>query len=91
MSKIRINKHQSVEGSFSFNASIDNQSKIPILVISGVLETADDVSEITMLENERYLLTGIVIKSESYGSEEDLVAYEFLAKEYQKKGCTKHG
>ena len=85
MSKIKINSRQTIEGTFSFNVSVDKSTKMPILVVKGILETADEFSDIAILENERYLLTGIVIESESYGSEDDLIAHDFLAKEDAKK------
>ena len=85
MSKIRINETDTVNGSFSFRVSLDKSGKIPVLVIEGVLESPDRISSVTLLENERYRLTGVVLQSESYGSEEDNVAYEFIANKYEIK------
>lgn len=85
MSKIRINETDTVNGSFSFRVSLDKSGKIPVLVIEGVLESPDPISSVTLLENERYRLTGVVLQSESYGSEEDNVAYEFIANKYEIK------
>lgn len=85
MSKIRINDTDTVNGSFSFHVSLDKSGKIPVLVIEGVLESPDYVSSVTMLENDRYKLTGVKLQSESYGSEEDKVVYEFIASNYEIK------
>lgn len=85
MSKIKINDNETVEGSFSFRASIDKSNSTPVLLIEGVFETAEPVTKITMLENQRYKLTGIVLQNEAYGSEEDTVAYSFLADKYEIK------
>ena len=86
MSKIKVNETEVVEGSFSFQASIDRTGKTPVLVIEGIFETADEFSSLNMLENERYKLTGITLLNEAYGSEEDKVAYTFLANNYELKG-----
>lgn len=85
MSKIKVDDNESVEGSFSFRAFIDKSGAKPLLVIEGVLETAEPITKITMLENERYKLTGLSLLSEAYGSEEDTVAYSFLADKYEVK------
>lgn len=85
MSKIRINDNEVVEGSFSFHVFLDKNSNVPLLIIEGVFETAARISEIRMLENQRYKLTGVTVQDEAYGSEEDTVAYTFLADKYEVK------
>ena len=85
MSKIKVNDFETIEGVFSFNVAIDRSQKTPVLIISGVLETSEIFSKLDILENERYKLSGITLQSESYGSEEDNVAYSFIAKSYEVK------
>lgn len=85
MSKIKVNDFETVEGAFSFDVTIDRSGKTPVLIISGVLETSDIFSKFDIVENERYKLTGVTLQSESYGSEEDTVAYSFIAKAYEVK------
>ena len=83
MSKVIINDQIEVEGSFSFSTSLDSSVNPPIISINGVFTSAAGYfPEIYSLENERYLITGITVVEESYGSEEDMIAYNFKAKAY---------
>ena len=80
MSTILVNDTYTVEGSFSFDVSTDNTRKPPVFSIVGVFTTADKyIEELHTLQNNRYRLENIKVVSESYGSEEDNVVYNFSA------------
>ena len=86
MSKIKLNRKTTTDGSFSFRASLRDDVKPPILEITGVLETkAPILFEIHEIENERYHLEGVQVKEEAYGSEEDYVNYLFVARDFKIK------
>ena len=83
MSKILINDEFTIEGQFSMEAVYDIKSNPPIVNIRGVL-TSDKgyLPLINSLENERYRITGVNVYQETYGSEEDMIAYHFSAKSF---------
>lgn len=83
MSKIILNGQKVIEGEFSFSVSYDESVNPPILQIVGTLSSkAGYLPEITSLENDRYVISGITVKTEHYGSEEDTMLYDFEAKAY---------
>ena len=77
MSLVKVNDNQITEGKFSIEIWADTSSKPIILHKRGVFETNIYIDEITSLENERYLVQGIQVYKEAFGSEEDTVSYEF--------------
>lgn len=83
MSQIWINDTESVEGSFSFEITVDETSKPPIYSITGLFTTADKyVEELNTLQNANYRLENIHVYRESYGSEDDSVVYYFTAEAF---------
>ena len=83
MSKVYVNGSFVVEGEFSFHVSYDTTKNPPLMQIEGAFSTASGyIPEITSLENERYILSGIHVTQESFGSEEDIMVYSFTAKAF---------
>lgn len=79
MSDIKVNDKLMVDGKFSVAAKLDSSVNPPVVVIGGVFQSADYIEEITKLENERYIVSGIKVSQESFGSEEEDIYYEFTA------------
>ena len=80
MSKIMINDEDVIEGTFSFEVTIDESHKPPIYSITGVLTTSDKyLEDLDTIQNERYRLERVRVYRESFGSEEDGVVYFFTA------------
>ncbi len=87
MSRIRVNDSFEVEGSFSFEVSVDETVQPPRFSITGVFTTGDRyMEELKTLQNERYRLEGVKVHTETFGSEEDAVVYHFTAGAYGKRG-----
>ncbi len=83
MSKVCINGSFMVEGEFSFSIDYDTTKNPPLMTIEGQFKTASGyLPEINTIENERYLLSGIRVYQEAFGSEEDYVLYSFTAKAF---------
>lgn len=83
MSTILVNNEYPVEGEFSFSVSYDDTQRPPIRSINGVFSCkAGYLPEITSLENDRYVLTGIHVHQEDFGSEENTMLYHFEAKAF---------
>lgn len=49
------------------------------IIIRGIFCTQHYISNIDKIETKRYVLTGIDVTKESYGSHEDRIVYEFSA------------
>jgi len=83
MSKICVNGSFSVEGEFSFDINYDNTQNPPLTRIEGTFASkAGYLPDITSLENERYIISGIHVYQEDFGSEEDTIVYSFNAKAF---------
>lgn len=81
---IYVNKNQ-IEGKFSVTISLlTNQDELEYEEITGVIETKEDLDKRFMvLAGGIILLKGIEITSKSFGSEDDIIAYTFRAREYK--------
>lgn len=77
MSKVKINNSITVDGKFTIEVFADKNSKPTTIYKRGIFETNKYIEEISSLENERYLITGIDVYKEIYGSEDDVISYEF--------------
>jgi len=83
MSRIMVNGAFCIEGAFSFSSDYDPASNPPLMKIEGTLSSrAGYLPDIRRLENERYLLDGVYVYREGYGSEEDEIVYYFTAKSF---------
>lgn len=73
-----------VEAKFSFDASYDFSTKV--LEISGALSCDGPyLANVDKIESDRYIVEGIRINAESYGSETGEIIYHFTAKSYEIK------
>lgn len=84
MSLVMVNNSIPVEGKFTFTVSYERSlESIDIVSIKGVFVSgAGNLKQITSLENDRYLITGIFVTEKEYGSEDNNIAYHFVAKQY---------
>lgn len=84
MASIQINDKHVVEGGFTFSVGYDTTVNPPLIKISGVLVVGGDkyLSDIQKIESEEYVLDGVQVYNEEYGSDTDEIAYSFMAKSY---------
>ena len=54
----------------------------PPLIISGILSTDTYIEEINTIFTDRFILNGVIVYYESFGTEENEVIYKFIAKEF---------
>ena len=72
------------ECSFSFDTSYDFDTSV--LDIRGALSSsAGSIYDIKKIESDKYILDGVRVYGESYGSEDDTIVYSFTAKSYEIK------
>ena len=84
MSKVKINNSILVDGKFTIEIFADKNSKPTTIYKRGIFETDKYIEEISSLENERYFINGIDVYKEIYGSEDDIISYEFSFNSMQK-------
>lgn len=84
MSKVKINNSIIVDGKFTIEIFADKNSKPTTIYKRGIFETDKYIEEISSLENERYFINGIDVYKETYGSEDDIISYEFSFSNMQK-------
>lgn len=84
MSKVKINNSIIVDGKFTIEIFADKNSKPTTIYKRGIFETDKYIEEISSLENERYFINGIDVYKEIYGSEDDIISYEFSFNSMQK-------
>ena len=83
MAKVLINDKNTIEGNFTFRVSYDNSQKPPLVSIEGILTSEVPYMEvITRIESERYLLDGVHVHAEEFGSNDKNIAYYFTAKSF---------
>ena len=88
MSMIKITDNEGniteQECAFSFEADYDYDSNI--LTVKGVLSSEGDyIYDVSQIESDRYIIKGVRITGESYGSETKEIVYSFIASEYEIK------
>lgn len=84
MALLRINNtEENILGSVTFerDAVYDEVTgEIKGQVINGLLATHDYIEDLYAIETERYILTGVSVFRESFGSNEYMILYHFNAK-----------
>ena len=78
MYKIIINNEIELLGLVSFNIVNDNGEYIK----EGMLKTHRYIEEIEMIECERFILTGVNVIAESFGSVDPFIVYNFTFNDY---------
>jgi hypothetical protein len=86
MADIIVNDNQVVKGKMTITRTLDIAKEPPVLTIVGQLETHRYFEEITVLETERYIVKGITVVQESFGSEDFNVVYTFMADSLEVRG-----
>jgi hypothetical protein len=81
MANIIINTNTIVLGRLTVVRAKDNSSGKPMQVISGQLATHKYFEEIFQIETDRYILKGVDIIQEAFGSEDFDILYTFTAKD----------
>lgn len=81
MTILLINSETKIEGSMSVSMGLKNNS----LVIDGALKTDMYIEEIDCIESERYFIDGVTVISESFGTDNDDIIYNFTAKSMKVK------
>ena len=80
MANIKVNKEKFVKGKLTIERSaIEIEGELTIET-RGIFTTHDYFEEIHTLESERYLLQGITVYKESFGSNDYDIGYEFMVK-----------
>ena len=82
MSQLLINKSIKAEGAFSFSAVLNESVKPPMILYNGILQMDKYVDDISYIENERYLIKGVHIITEEFGSEDDSYGSTFTFKKF---------
>lgn len=72
-----------IKGKFSVTASVDRAQNPPVLSVNGLIETPTRLPDkFDKLEGGRAVVHNVLINSESFGSEDDNIVYEFVARNY---------
>ena len=83
MTKIIINDEHQIEGDFTFKVSYDSTQNPPRVAIEGVMTSTEPyMEEINRIESARYLLEGVHVYTEEFGSSDKNIAYYFTAKSF---------
>lgn len=91
MANIKIttgnNKVKKVKGRLTFETKLieDEEGKKEI-VVQGQMTTHRYFEEIKKIETSRYILKGITVYNEVFGSEDFKILYNFVAEDYAIKG-----
>jgi len=86
MAEIVINDTRYARGKLSITRQADIKSNPTKIVVSGVLSIHRYFEEITQLETRRYILKGVNVYEEDYGSDDHSIIYKFIADELIVKG-----
>lgn len=79
MSEIKVNTEKFVNGRLTIEREkIQISNEESQILIKGLFTTHEYFEEINTLESERYLLQGIEVIKESFGSNDYDIGYEFL-------------
>ena len=80
MAQIKINKDRFVEGKFTVKQRlVEDEKGNGNVVVHGIFSTHDYIEELNTLESERYLLLGIKVFEETFGTNDYEITYEFTA------------
>lgn len=96
MAKIKITtkdrKAINVNGNVTFQAELIEVNEIEKIQVVGKMTTHKYLEEIDKIETHRYILTGIEVYRETFGSDDFNILYEFVANDYiVKNGATNLG
>ena len=75
MTSFIINNNDIALGEMSFSQRLENGK----IVIRGAVELNKYFEEINIIETAKFLITGVQIISESFGTKDKKVVYEFIA------------
>lgn len=80
MAQIKINKNRFVEGKFTVKQRlVEDEKGNGNVVVHGIFSTHDYIEELNTLESERYLLLGVKVFEETFGTNDYEITYEFTA------------
>ena len=80
MAQIKINKDRFVEGKFTVKQRlVEDEKGNGNVVVHGIFSTHDYIEELNTLESERYLLIGVKVFEETFGTNDYEITYEFTA------------
>ena len=80
MAQIKINKDRFVEGKFTVKQRlVEDKKGNGNVVVHGIFSTHDYIEELNTLESERYLLLGVKVFEETFGTNDYEITYEFTA------------
>lgn len=96
MANIKIttsdNKKYNIKGGLTFEAVKLEKEDGEVLDIRGQMSTHYYIEDISKIETHRYLLTGVEVYRETFGSDDFNILYEFKIKDYHvKNGLTNLG
>ena len=78
--EIKINKDRFVEGKFTVKQRlVEDEKGNGNVVVHGIFSTHDYIEELNTLESERYLLLGVKVFEETFGTNDYEITYEFTA------------
>lgn len=89
MANIIVNNKLTVKGKLTVNRTI-NEDKTGF-IISGIFATHLYHEDIKSLETNRFFISGIEVFSESYGSDDYNINYNFIAKNFKLKDIMDEG
>lgn len=81
---IRVNGEE-VVGKFSVNKSVDYSKTPPRIVLDGILSCERYFEEIDTIESDNLIIDGVNVYSESFGSQDKNIVYNFKAEEIEVK------
>ncbi len=80
MAQVKINKDRFVEGKFTVKQRlVKDEEGNSTVVVHGIFSTHDYIEELNMLESERYLIRGVEVFEETFGTNDYEITYEFSA------------
>ena len=80
MAQIKINKDRFVEGKCTVKQRlVEDEKGNGNVVVHGIFSTHDYIEELNTLESERYLLLGVKVFEETFGTNDYEITYEFTA------------
>ena len=73
-----------IEGKFTVTGIVDRSKNPPVLTVEGYIETSVRIPDrIDEMYGGRVVVQGVLINSESIGSEENTIVYGFSARGYK--------
>ena len=73
-----------IEGKFTVTGIVDRSKNPPVLTVEGYIETSVRIPDrIDEMYGGRVIVQGVLINSESVGSEENTIVYGFSARGYK--------